>query len=569
MAASRSDSYVPSPHLNAKIVELETLYPEVSCLLKVLAFFDREIHVWIITYGASGMSDLAKITETVAARSVQRSKGKAKVPNEVQDNLPIKLWPRTISRLILDRAKFLDAIQILDNALVEFRPDPNGATLRFYDEVQSIVQKRVRQKGLEPFCRKFAATIICDAYLRTENPERASCWPLCEELLPHIWCLATWDDPRKGLDVDLLTACRIGSQSLLSRGRFDEASELIAEVLPLQEDNFGLEDIEILRSNFQLARIRSHQGLIDEAEQLYRQVYATSEKSLGPTHRHTLNAMQGVADACRDGEKFEEAEALYKRAMTAIEVTRGYGDSLVAMNNLALTYNLQCRYNEAKTLYEEALAGLEEQRGERDRDVLATMANLGSCYDHLGLFNQAEALYKRALAVWEQDFGNEHPATLNIYVLLGEMYHVQGNLYEAADLMKRVCDSRAKTLGIDHPKFLQTYELLGIIYGNDAEGEGNIESAGKRYKRVLISREKQFDKNHPKMVEILVILERLNKKQYAKDDEAVGQPSAETDCEKQPVKVQADEHISIQLKSLDVQSLPILTAESIPHKSAA
>ncbi len=53
------------------------------------------------------------------------------------------------------------------------------------------------------------------------------------------------------------------------------------------------------------------------------------------------------------------------------------------------------------------------------------------------------------------------------------------------------------------------------------------------------------------MVKISVVLERLNKKR-SQDDKAAGQPSAETDYEKQPVKDQSDEQISLQLESLNM-----------------
>ena len=163
----------------------------------------------------------------------------------------------------------------------------------------------------------------------------------------------------------------------------------------------------------QLARIRSEQGLLDEAEQLYQQTYATRERTIGPTHKHTLNATQGVADVCRERRDFDEA--------VWIQDTRGYSESLVAINDLALTYEMQRRYNDARILYEEALAGLEERRGEHDQYLLTTIANLAACYHSLGLYDQAEPLFKRAIATREQDFGSDHPATLNVYVLLGEM----------------------------------------------------------------------------------------------------------------------------------------------------
>ncbi len=552
MVASRSNTYIPNPHLTAKIVELETLFPTVSCLLKVLAFFDHEeIQAWIITYGATWLADLANRTETVSVPSSQQSKGKSKIANGVRGSLAIKLWPTTISGLVLDRTKFPDALQILENnGLLELRPSPQGTTLRFCNEVQSLVQERVRQKSLDVYCRRFAATMVCGAFSRPEDVESASSWPFCEQILPHARSLAAWNDSRKGLGVDLLRACRTGAQSLLSRGYFEEAGELIMEVLSLQEDYFGFDDTEVLRCSFQLARIRSEQGLFDEAERIYRQVYATREEILGPTYRYTLNILRGVADVCRKKEKYDEAEEMYRRALAGIEETRGYSDSLIAMNDLALTYALQDRCEEARTLYEKVLTGLKEQRGDREQDILATMANLASCYHHLGLFDQAETLYKRALTVWEQDFGNEHPATINVCVVLGELYHAQSCLYEAADLFARVCRSRALDLGMNHPKFVEAYESLGIVYGNHAEIGGNLESARQYYKRVCGFRAKQFDKDHPKMIEISRLLESVNSRRTPQDGEAEVESTVEMDCGDQPVKDCADEPVSLQFKSL-------------------
>ena len=443
-----------------------------------------------------------------------------------------------------------EAIDTLDDGLLEFRPDPDGDSLHIYEGVRSIVQNRVRQENLEACCRKLAATLIYEASIRMGYPETASSWPFYEELLPHIWSLATWVDPRKGYDMDLLRACRIGAQALLSRARFEEASKLILQVLSLREECIGPDDTEVLRTKYQLARIRSERGLLDEAEPLLRQVLASRERLLGPAHRHTLNAMQGVADVCGQRKNFGEAESLYKCVLDSLEETNPFGDSLVAMNNLALTYDQQGRYAEAVVLYQRAYYGLRELRGDRDRGFLAAIANLASCYHHLGVYNQAEYLYKRAIAVWEEDFGNEHPSTLNVYVLLGELYHADGSFYEAHDLYKRVCDARATQLGTNHSKFLEIDDLLALLYGNYAEAKSRFSLAERCYNRVLIYRQRIFEKDHPKMLEISRVLEEFDRKKVQQHAEAEKlDPAAKTVYNQHFPIDRSDEQISLQLES--------------------
>ena len=214
MAASRSNSYVPNPHSNARILKLELRSPDISCLLKALAFFaGAGIPAWVLRHGGLSLSDPENQRQPPPNSTSQQSKGKTKIPNEIQRSTPVTIWPTIISELTTERTKFNDAVDALGDGLVVLWP-ASGLVLRLHDEVRSIVQERARQKGLETECRNLAAKIICGAY---PSPESASCWPNCEQLLPHVMSLAFWDDPRKGHDRDLLAVCRLVAQTMLSR----------------------------------------------------------------------------------------------------------------------------------------------------------------------------------------------------------------------------------------------------------------------------------------------------------------------------------------------------------------
>lgn len=177
-----------------------------------------------------------------------------------------------------------------------------------------------------------------------------------------------------------------------------------------------------------------------------------------------------------------------------------------------------------------------------DRDVLTTMTNLESYYDSLGIFDQARSpLGRLGTRLWQRSPGY----TQCICAARRDVPCSRLVLRRSRSLWTSLW-FHSRDSGDEPPKVLAGYELLGIVYGNYAEVQGNLESAEKCYKRGLCSREK-----HPRMVKISVILECLNKKR-PQDDKAAGQPSAETDCEKQPVKDQSDEQISLQLESLNM-----------------
>ncbi len=82
-------------------------------------------------------------------------------------------------------------------------------------------------------------------------------------------------------------------------------------------------------------------------------------------------------------------------------------------------------FAEAEPLYQRALAMKEKLLGKHHPDVAMTLNNLAVFYKSQGRFNDAEPLYQRSLLIFEKTFGANHPKVatclLNYASLLRKM----------------------------------------------------------------------------------------------------------------------------------------------------
>jgi tetratricopeptide (TPR) repeat protein len=108
----------------------------------------------------------------------------------------------------------------------------------------------------------------------------------------------------------------------------------------LREKVLGKEHPGTLTSIHNIALFLQSQGKYDEAEPMYRQTLALTEKILGKEHlRHasTLTSMNNLAFLLQSQGKYDEAEPMYRQTLALREKILGkeHPDTLTSMNTLA------------------------------------------------------------------------------------------------------------------------------------------------------------------------------------------------------------------------------------------
>ena len=193
--------------------------------------------------------------------------------------------------------------------------------------------------------------------------------------------------------------------------------------------------------------------------------------------------------------KYNEAEPLYRQSLSIREKHLGENhlDAATSLNNLATLYLNQGKYEEAEPLLLRSLSIREKQLGENHPDIAQSFNNLASLYRSQGKYKEAEPLYMQSLAIWEKELGENHLDVAISLNNLASLYLNQKKYEEAEPLLLRSLSIREKQLKENHPDIAISLNGLASLY-ND---QGKYEEAEPLHLRSLFIREKELGENHP------------------------------------------------------------------------
>jgi tetratricopeptide (TPR) repeat protein len=138
-----------------------------------------------------------------------------------------------------------------------------------------------------------------------------------------------------------------------------------------------------------------------------------AEAKFGPDDPSVAVELNNLAEAQRLLDRFDEAEALYRRAV-ALDEKAGPSNAVglaTSLNNLALVYRGQGRLDEAERAHLRSLNLLEDAVGPSHPDVARSLNNLATVYREQGKPDQARPLLERAVAIAETTLGPKHATT--------------------------------------------------------------------------------------------------------------------------------------------------------------
>jgi len=100
----------------------------------------------------------------------------------------------------------------------------------------------------------------------------------------------------------------------------------------------------------------------------------------------------------------------------------------------------QGKYEEAEAMYRRALEGREKVLGPEQPNTLTSVGSLGSVLERQGKYEEAEAMHRWALKGSEKVLGPEHPHTLTSVYSLAFLLHQQREYEAASELYQRACN---------------------------------------------------------------------------------------------------------------------------------
>ena len=196
-----------------------------------------------------------------------------------------------------------------------------------------------------------------------------------------------------------------------------------------------------------------------EAEDPDSPLLASLYQSLGEIYYNRLK--RGIAiDRPQEEAK---AIAIFQAAITRRKTLSDPLPLATSLNNLALLYESQGRYELAEPLYQQALQLRRSLLGDRHPSVATSLNNLAELYRSQGRYEMAEPLYQQALALRRELLGDRHPDVASSLNNLAVLYANQGRLTEAEPLLVQALAMRQQLLGNQHPDTIGTQQSLEVL----------------------------------------------------------------------------------------------------------
>lgn len=194
-------------------------------------------------------------------------------------------------------------------------------------------------------------------------------------------------------------------------GRFDEGFRLYEEALRITIAAQGEECLTASTIYHNMGGILFSKGDFVAAEPFGEKAWKISQRLVGESDPRTMADAAAYA-AILDGlRRYDESEAIYRRAVAAFEKSLGpiHCEVAATLHNLAAVLVAKGNYREAEEHYRRALAIKESLLGVDSPEVALTRTNLGSLLNVLGRYTESVPLLKNAVAVLEGRLTPAHP----------------------------------------------------------------------------------------------------------------------------------------------------------------
>ncbi len=207
------------------------------------------------------------------------------------------------------------------------------------------------------------------------------------------------------------------------QGDFTEAQQLLEGAVK-EAEKFPPEDLRLASSLNNLGRCLLEQGLLDNAEPVFKRALTIREKKAGADSVEVAEILNSLGTLYELKKKPEDAEQSFQKALTIRQRKLGpeHVEVAITLNDLGNLYAGEGKTDQAETLLKNALAIRYKKMGKDSPDLAAVNVNLAGLYVKEGKFAEAEKLYLVALAIDRKALSPDNPYLANILDGLATVY---------------------------------------------------------------------------------------------------------------------------------------------------
>eukprot|EP01039_Chlorochromonas_danica_P003394 gene3394-3719_t len=244
--------------------------------------------------------------------------------------------------------------------------------------------------------------------------------------------------------------------------RMAQAEPLFLEILQRYREKYGLQHGQTLMVMTQLALVQQGLGKWEDAEKLFGEAVKGWQKLYGVEHHDSLYAMIGWAALLCERGCDGEAEKMLLQCVSVKKLDNKdiANDVNKAKHTLAGLYYHQKRYEEAELLYREAITHKELVLGANSLEVCQGKINLACLYCQVDRLEEAKDIFEDCLQTYCEILGHSHPTTLETLQNLAVLLINIGQVKKGLSVLEDHVSYCVKEFGEDHAHSLRAKEML-------------------------------------------------------------------------------------------------------------
>jgi serine/threonine-protein kinase len=279
-------------------------------------------------------------------------------------------------------------------------------------------------------------------------------------------------------------------------GEYAKAETLLTESLESSKKLFGYYSKETGKSSHQLGLCYDWVGNFTLADSFYRQGITIFEK-ISETEKKPL---KNLADNLNDYGSYltnlgdyDSSTVLFKRALDIYKIHEEKNKKYaVTINNLAVNYHYQNKFDEAEKYYLEAQKILTNLYGINRPEIGSIFNNLAYIYLDNEDFEASEKAFQKSYEIKIAALGDTHPSVGLALVNIGMMNFVRKDYMRAEPPLLNAINFFHNSKALKDPVLSLGYYWLGCVYLES----GKLDKAEIELKNSLRIREEIYPENN-------------------------------------------------------------------------